>query len=52
MVKLLFKKGANLKSKDKYSWTLLLLAAEKGNEEVVKLLLEKGANLKSKIEVG
>ena len=48
IVKLLFKKGAKVNSKDKDGRTPLSWAAENGHEAVVKLLLEKGAELESK----
>ena len=44
MVQLLVEKGADVKAKDKYGTTVLHLAAEGRNEEVVQLLVEKGAD--------
>ena len=47
-MKLLLEKGAKLETKDKYSWTPLLLAVSSGHGAVVKLLLEKGAEPETK----
>jgi ankyrin repeat protein len=48
VVKLLFKTGADLESKDHCGWTPLWWAAATWREAVVKLLLKKGADLESK----
>ena len=44
VVKLLFEKGAELESKDKYGQTSPWWAARNRHEAMVKLLLEKGAD--------
>ena len=48
IVQLLLEKGANVNSKDKDSWTLLLYTTRKGHKALVKLLLERGAKLETK----
>lgn len=50
VVKQLLEKDVDLESKDKYSRTPLLYAAEQGHVAVVKQLIEKGADLESKAE--
>lgn len=48
ITKLLLEKGANIEALDpEDQQTPLLLAADKGHEEVVRVLLENGANLKA-----
>lgn len=48
VVKLLLSKGANLSSKDTYSWILILLATIHSCKAVVKLLSNKDADINSK----
>ena len=45
VVKLLIKRGANVKVQDKYSETALHWASSRGHLEVMKLLLKNGADV-------
>jgi ankyrin repeat protein len=51
IVKLLFEKGADIKVKDNFGRTALMMAAS-GHTNVVKFLLEKSANVNDKDNIG
>lgn len=48
-VRELIDKGANVNFKDKYGYSILHLAVNNGNFEIVSFLIEKGADVKAKV---
>lgn len=48
MVKMLLYKKANVNAINKYSYTPLMLAAYRGNEEIVRKLIDAGADVNFK----
>ena len=51
-IKILLKAGANINIKNKFGWTALMRASEKGFIIIVKILIENGAKLNEKNKQG
>jgi ankyrin repeat protein len=47
-----FKSGLDPNLANKYGWTILMLAASKGNSKIGKLIIDKGADLNKETTTG
>jgi ankyrin repeat protein len=46
----LIDKGANVRARDDYGWTVFLLAARQGRVDMLKLLLDRGADINDRMK--